>query len=323
LAAFGLAAVAGSSDLTQNIFAQRPSGGAGIDVAVEPGMSPKIGDVSQEAPISEAVRHPRLHWATGSGQDYDQRDTPVPRCLPHPARRDLPAVREGWRLEEIADAVAEGISRDEFLAAARPASRLGGTARLPWQSAPRNASLEDSLSGHDPIRRTDTAESLLEAMLQAFQDNLTPDIEPSAEAMGLTLHEVVTLASIIEREAVVPEERPIMAQVFLSRLRQGIPLEADPTVQYAIAEDSAGVKEFGYWKQELTRADLEYDSPYNTYANEGLPPGPICSPRAESMEAVARPAATNYLYFVAKGDGSHAFASTLQEHLENIQQYQQ
>jgi UPF0755 protein len=160
-------------------------------------------------------------------------------------------------------------------------------------------------------------------MLQAFQDNLTPDIKPAAEGMGLTLHEVVTLASIIEREAVVPEERPVMAQVFLSRLRQGIPLEADPTVQYAIAEDPSVVKEFGYWKQELTRADLEYDSPYNTYANEGLPPGPICSPRLESMAAVAHPAATSYLYFVAKGDGSHAFASTLQEHLENIQRYQQ
>ena len=158
-------------------------------------------------------------------------------------------------------------------------------------------------------------------MLQAFGDNLAPDIQPSADAAGLSLYDVITLASIIEREAVVPEERPIIAQVFLSRLRQRMSLDADPTVQYAIAEDPDSVRRYGYWKRELTRADLEYDSPYNTYANRGLPPGPICSPRLESLEAVVHPAATNYLYFVAKGDGSHAFAATLDEHLENVEKY--
>jgi UPF0755 protein len=347
LAALGLAAwlvVESSSDL-EDVGAYSPSaapsGGAGIDVAVEPGMSPKkIGDVLEEAGVIASARQFDIlvsmmgYEGILQAGDYEfQRNTPVLTAVYRIRHGETSTrgvtVREGWRLEEIADAVAaEGISRDEFLASARArnftlsAARPDGFAFL--QSAPRNASLEGYIyPATYPIRRTDTAESLLEAMLHAFQDNLTPDIEPAAEAMGLTLHELVTLASIIEREAVVPEERPIMAQVFLSRLRQGIPLEADPTVQYAIAEDPSVVKEFGYWKQELTRADLEYDSPYNTYANEGLPPGPISSPRLESMEAVAHPAATNYLYFVAKGDGSHAFASTLQEHLENIQKYQQ
>ena len=112
-----------------------------------------------------------------------------------------------------------------------------------------------------------------------------------------------------------------MAQVFLRRLRQGIPLEADPTVQYAIAADPESVEEYGWWKRELTREDLEVDSPYNTYAYDGTPPGPICNPRISSITAVLQPAETNYLYFVAKPDGSHAFASTLEEHQQNIDLY--
>ena len=124
-----------------------------------------------------------------------------------------------------------------------------------------------------------------------------------------------------EREAQVAEERPIIADVFLKRLRRGMPLEADPTVQYALGNDPASVTRHGYWKQELTEADLEVDSPYNTYRNTGLPPGPICNPGLDSIEAVVRPAQTNYLYFVARADGSHVFAETLEEHLRNIEQY--
>ncbi len=119
----------------------------------------------------------------------------------------------------------------------------------------------------------------------------------------------------------MPEERPIIASVFLRRLRLGIPLEADPTVQYALANDPASVAKHGYWKQELTTQDLDVDSPYNTYRNVGLPPGPIANPGLDSILAVIRPEQTNYLYFVAKPDGSHAFAETLEEHLQNIQKY--
>jgi UPF0755 protein len=135
----------------------------------------------------------------------------------------------------------------------------------------------------------------------------------------MTLHEVLTLASIIEREAVVPEERPVMAQVFLSRLELGMPLEADPTVQYALANERENVAEYGYWKQGLTAEDYEIMSPYNTYVEPGLPPAPISNPRLDSINAVLDPAGTNYLYFVAKEDGSHAFAETLDEHLQNIE----
>ena len=156
-------------------------------------------------------------------------------------------------------------------------------------------------------------------MLQAFADNVTPYTQAGADA-GLTVNEIVTLASIIEREAQVPSERPIMAQVFLSRLRQEIPLQADPTVQYAISADPQSVAAYGYWKQGLTVADLRSDSPYNTYEVAGLPPGPICNPGLDSILAVVNPADTNYLYFVAQADGSHLFAETFDEHLQNIEQ---
>jgi len=134
---------------------------------------------------------------------------------------------------------------------------------------------------------------------------------------------VVTLASIVEREAVEPSERPIIASVFLNRLRAGIALQADPTVQYAVGQNNPSVAKYGYWKKDLTLDDLQVDSPYNTYVHPGLPPGPIANPGLASINAVVRPASTNYLYFVAKNDGTHVFAETLEEHLRNVEQYQQ
>ena len=100
-------------------------------------------------------------------------------------------------------------------------------------------------------------------------------------------------------------------------------LEADPTVQYALTADPASVARYGYWKRDITLDDLKLESPYNTYVHPGLPPGPIANPGLASIEAVVRPANTNYLYFVAKNDGTHVFAETLDEHLRNVQQYQQ
>lgn len=233
-------------------------------------------------------------------------------------------VVEGWRLEEIADALDEQgvISREEFLEAAVAGefdldfdflSRLGPATALEGYLFPATYY----------YRRDDSAEDVIQQMLQTLDDKFTEDKRNQALDQGLTMHGVLTLASIIEREAKVSEERPIMAQVFLKRLRLGIPLEADPTVQYALAEDSEGVAQFGYWKAPLTTDDLEIDSPYNTYRVAGLPPTPIAAPRLDSIRAVIEPADTNYLYFVATGDeqGSHAFAETLEEHQANIEEY--
>lgn len=119
-----------------------------------------------------------------------------------------------------------------------------------------------------------------------------------------TLDEALTLAAIVEREAVLKSERPIIAAVYINRLHKKMPLQADPTVQYAL----------GAWKKGLTRADLQINSPYNTYQRRGLPPGPICSPGLESFQAVLNPAKTSALYFVADTHGGHLFSETNEEH---------
>ena len=126
------------------------------------------------------------------------------------------------------------------------------------------------------------------------------------------VNELLTLASIIETETGVPEERPLVASVFLNRLKKGMRLQTDPTVIYAITE---GETSFG---RSLKRADLKIDSPYNTYLNYGLPPGPICNPGREALMAAARPQQSDYLYFVADGKGGHRFARSLNEHNRNV-----
>ena len=127
--------------------------------------------------------------------------------------------------------------------------------------------------------------------------------------------ELVTLASIVEEEARLPEERPLVAAVYANRLRRGMGLFADPTIIFAL-------KRRGAWTGNLRRADLELDDPYNTYRHAGLPPGPICSPGAASLRAAARPADVPHLYFVGRNDGSHVFAATLAEHNRNVERWQ-
>jgi UPF0755 protein len=125
----------------------------------------------------------------------------------------------------------------------------------------------------------------------------------------------VTLASIVEKETGAKEERPLVAAVYSNRLRIGMGLQCDPTVIYAL-------ERAGRYDGNLRREDLQFDSPYNTYRYAGLPPGPIASPGRASLQAAASPASVEYLYFVSKNDGTHAFAATLDEHNRNVQQYQ-
>ncbi len=302
-----------------------------VEVTVAAGMAPKeIGERLEEAHvIDSATQFSILVSLLGYDQmlqagDYEfDAGTPTLDAV-YRIRQGIVSTRsvtvvESWRLDEIADALAsQGVSKEEFLAAAR-------VRNLPFDFL-QGLRASDSLEGYlfpatYPIRQRDKVEDIVSRMLQGFQEKVPQEVRQRAAASGLSLHDVVTLASIIEREAKVPTERPIMAQVFLSRLRQGIPLEADPTVQYAVASDPASVQQYGYWKQELTRADLETPSPYNTYRQQGLPPGPICNPGLASILAVVQPSNTDYLYFVAKPDGSHAFASTLEEHQRNIEKY--
>ena len=149
------------------------------------------------------------------------------------------------------------------------------------------------------------AKEVIAAMLKEFDDNFSEEWEAQLTARGLTMEEWVTLASIIEREAVVEEDRPVIAGVFYNRLEIGMKLQSCATVQYALGETKA----------VLSNDDVAIDSPYNTYIIDGLPPGPICSPGKDSLEAALFPTDTDYLYFVAKPDGSHVFSVTYEEHL--------
>jgi UPF0755 protein len=165
------------------------------------------------------------------------------------------------------------------------------------------------------LPRSTTAELLVGRMVTAFMKTLTPELIDKAEARGLTVRQLVTLASIVEKETGNPDERPQVAAVYANRLKIGMGLQCDPTVIYAL-------ERAGRYNGNLRREDLQFDSPYNTYRYAGLPPGPIASPGRASLEAAANPANVPYLYFVSKNDGSHVFATTLDEHNRNVQQYQ-
>ena len=163
-------------------------------------------------------------------------------------------------------------------------------------------------------RRT-TADELVARMVSRFEKALTPDTRQRAASRGLTIRELVTLASLVEKETAKAEERPLVAAVYANRLKVGMGMQCDPTVIYAL-------ERAGRYTGNLTRADLQFDSPYNTYRYAGLPPGPIAAPGQASLEAAANPADVSYLYFVSRNDGSHAFATTLDEHNRNVQEYQ-
>jgi UPF0755 protein len=152
-------------------------------------------------------------------------------------------------------------------------------------------------------------------MIQRMRAKLTPDLLARAQARGLTAHQMLTLASIVEREAAVPEERKLIAAVFWNRLQIDMPLQADPTVQYAVGKE----------RRTLTRGDLQADHPFNTYRHIGLPPGPIASPGMGAIEATVDPAPVKYLYFVAISvdDRRHHFSTTVDEHNAAVARYRQ
>lgn len=158
-------------------------------------------------------------------------------------------------------------------------------------------------------------ESLVERMVAGFRRVFTGQMREAARAQGFTVRQAVSLAALVEKETAKPEERPIVAGVYRQRLRIRMPLQADPTVIYALVAA-------GRFDGNLTREGLQFDSPYNTYRYPGLPPGPIAAPGRGSLEAAVRPADVDYLYFVSRNDGSHVFARTLDEHNRNVFRYQ-
>ena len=158
-----------------------------------------------------------------------------------------------------------------------------------------------------------SADTIVKAMVANFRKHWGSDL--AFITTGLNVHETVTLASIVETEAQRPEERPVVASVYFNRIQKRMLLGADPTVIYAL-------KLADRWDGNIRKADLQIDSPYNTYRFPGLPPGPIANPGLASLRAAAAPAKTPYLYFVAKNDGSHVFATSNEEHNRNVNIYQ-
>lgn len=185
---------------------------------------------------------------------------------------------------------------------------------------PEGASLEGYLFPETYTVTSDMdPEDAVFQMLTTFDERFTQQMRDRAAEMNLTMNQVLTIASIVEREAAVAEERPTIAAVYLNRLEAGMTLDADPTVQYVIGNEA------DWWPvlEPNQPQEPEAQSPYNTYVNTGLPPGPICSPSYDSIYAVLNPAPVDYLFFVAKNDGSgeHAFANTLEEQTQNINSY--
>ena len=152
---------------------------------------------------------------------------------------------------------------------------------------------------------------ILEVMVRPFKERFTPEMEQKAAMAGLSVHQVVTIASIIEKETGIEEEKPLVSAVIRKRMKLGMPLQMDPTVIY-------GAKRFD---GTVTRKDLRTAGPYNTYLNRGLPPGPIANPALASIAAALQPAKADYLYFVSKNDGTHAFSTNLTDHDRAVEQF--
>ncbi|MGH9869465.1 MAG: endolytic transglycosylase MltG [Candidatus Polarisedimenticolia bacterium] len=222
----------------------------------------------------------------------------------------LLTIPEGLRLDEIARVVeASGLADGEaFLRAAsdaRPVADLDPEARdLEGYIFPDTYSIPRGLG----------EARLVAEMTGRLRVELTPERLERMRRLGLTLRQILTLASLVEEEARFDDERPRIAAVFHNRLRIGMPLQCDPTVVYALNKD-------GRYRGDIYRSDLSYRSPYNTYVHQGLPPGPICSPGASSIDAVLAPAQTEDLYFVVNGPGRHTFSTNIQDHARAVRRY--
>jgi UPF0755 protein len=218
---------------------------------------------------------------------------------------------EGHTIAEMA-AIFEksGIgSRAEFERAARDGSAVGDI-------DPGAENLEGYLFPDTyALPRGAGAEGTVAAMVARFKAAFDSELREAAMADRWSARDIVTLASLVEKETAAAEERPLVAAVYRNRLKVGMPLQCDPTVIYALMK-------MRRWNGNLTRADLGLNSPYNTYRFPGLPPGPIASPGKASLEAAVHPADVPYLYFVSRNDGTHAFATTLAEHNRNVAEWQ-
>ncbi|MFW5435070.1 endolytic transglycosylase MltG [Paenibacillus apiarius] len=233
-------------------------------------------------------------------------------------------IPEGFTLEQVADTLSKDglVDKAEFMQLADDTAWLTGTSSV-VQAIPDNGKLRHKLEGYlfpetYELKKGSSAKDIIARMIQETEKSLTEassSWEADMKKQGLTLHELMTVASLIEREVVVDSERALVAGVIYNRIEEGMKLQIDATVQYALDKP----------KERLYFKDLEIDSPYNTYKIEGLPPGPIAGPSVASIEAALHPQQSDYFYYVTKkdGTGSHLFAKTFAEHQRNIEKSKQ
>jgi UPF0755 protein len=208
-------------------------------------------------------------------------------------------ILEGWRVEEIATKLAKelDIPEKEFLSVAQEGEMFPDTYRVPKDAS---------------------AAAIVALLRENFQKKITPKMSEDIKKESVTLEDVIILASIVEREGKTGEDRPVIAGVLINRMQKGWPLEADATLQYALGYQS---NEKTWWKKDLTDEDKLIDSPYNTYTNPGLPPGPIANPGIQAIMAVIYPKKTDYMFYLHDAKGNVHYAKTLEEHERNIETY--
>jgi UPF0755 protein len=292
----------------------RPTGVKSKSVRIEPGAS--VVAIASRLRRERVIRSPRflrvLTVLSGASRNLTAGDHPFTGGMtawdvlqelqiPRDVTRSV-TIPEGLRKERVIEILTRDLELD--------ADRLSELVIDPAFCRKMNVAA-GSLEGYlfpetyrvsIAVRET----HVLEVLLGQFHRVFDKDLRRAAERIGLSVHEAVTMASIIEGEAQVASERTSISAVYHNRLKKGMRLQADPTVQYALPDGP----------RRLFNKDYDYDSPYNTYRHRGLPPGPILNPGAASLSAAVNPADVEYLYFVAKGDGSHVFTKTAAEHAE-------
>ena len=274
----------------------------------------RIGDVARGLVEQGVLRSPLLFvaWARITGRDHQvhwgefriaeplsPREL-LERLVGPPDSLHAVTIPEGRTAQEVVSLlVAAGLGSEETFQALLGDPHFLASEGLPSEGA-EGYLFPDTYS----FPLATPPERVLGIMVHRFHEVFTPEMAERAALLGLTPHQAVTLASLVEEETARPEERPLVAAVFLNRLKRGMPLQADPTVLYGRQNGD----------RHLTRADLGHPSPYNTYTTLGLPPTPIANPGRAALEAAVNPADVPYLYFVARGDGSHEFNVELAEH---------
>jgi peptidoglycan lytic transglycosylase G len=309
----------------EQLMAPGDPNGSDLTFRVELGESPitiaqqlqAAGLVSDAAVFRNYLVYAGLDTTLQAGE-YTLSARMSPYQIAHALQDATPAqvkfnILPGWRAEEIAAILPTSglnISSEDFLETIR--TRPVGI-EYP-KGLPPQASLDGFLFPDSyKLDRDTTADQLVTIFLQSFESHLDNDIQQGFERQGLDEYQAVTLASMVQREAIVEDEMPMIASVFLNRLSAGLKLDSDPTVQYALGFNES---QNTWWTNPLSLDDLQINSPYNTYEVQGLPPGPIANPGLNALEAVAFPAQTPYYYFRAACDhsGRHVFSETLAEH---------